>query len=176
MENSILVEKRNEYMDYIKEHLQLVQESFLELKNMNNSEINKLFSNNIDLINELRERIINHDLSKYSDEEFEGYRKYYYPVNEEEKESSKAEFDKAWEHHWKNNDHHWQNRQTSDILNRGACLEMICDWMAMSKKFNNNIWDWYEDNKSEIILNESEREYTERLINAIKEVKSNENN
>lgn len=45
-----------------------------------------------------------HDLSKFCKKEFIPYAKYFYI----DKDTYKAEFKQAWEHHYKNNPHHWQ--------------------------------------------------------------------
>lgn len=129
---NIKLDKDREYANYIEEHLNNVQKAFNELCNKEIPEIQEY-------LNELHQKIKNHDNSKYSDEEFDAYRKNFYPINDEEKEENKANFDKAWEHHYRNNDHHWQywtdddknlkpfNEQNEREV-RLAYLEMICDW------------------------------------------------
>ena len=124
---------------------------------------------------ELITRVTVHDKSKFSEEEFEPYRKNFFPINVEEKENNKEDFEKAWEHHWKNNDHHWQAREKTKTLNRGACWEMILDWMAMGMKFNDKCWEYYEQHKDEIHMNDLETEYVEDILAAIKNEDMNSN-
>lgn len=164
-----VVKKQQEYLDYIYEHIKNIQDSFIELKHMNNNTIKELFTNDSQLVEDVLMRVVVHDRSKYSKEEFEPYRKNFYPINDQEKEDNEEAFEKAWEHHWKNNDHHWDNRQATTTLNKPACIENLIDWMAMSKKFNNKIYDWYDNNKETIKLNPLEKEYMESIIYAIKD-------
>ena len=44
---------------------------------------------------DLYEQILKHDNSKYESEEFNAYRKNYFPVNTEEKELNKKDFEAA---------------------------------------------------------------------------------
>ena len=102
-EEMLKIQKREEYMAYIDEHINNVKKAF------------KLFSsidwrNNPEIQEAIKETIVeieSHDSSKYSEEEFEYYRMHFYPINDEEKEMSEEMFDKAWEHHYLNNPHHW---------------------------------------------------------------------
>lgn len=48
-----------------------------------------------------------------------------------------------------------------------AMLEMICDWMAMSSKFNNTVIEWYSKEKDNIKLHPYTRHYVEILIDYI---------
>lgn len=159
--------KEREYMDYIKEHIQNVQKAFDEITNMNNEKIKELYSNDSELVNNVRNRVNVHDASKYSKEEFDAYRRNFHPINDEEKKNSKEDFDKAWEHHYKNNDHHWQNRQDSEELNKPACIEQILDWTAMGYKFNDRPYEYYKKNKKDIKMNKLETEYVESILDAI---------
>lgn len=118
---------------------------------------------------ELKERIDVHDDSKYEDEEFEAYRKNFYPINDEEKEDNKEAFDKAWEHHWKNNRHHWEARQNDpeEIMTKRIildCIENVLDWMAMGYKFGDRPYQYYEKVKDEIKLPKCQRNFIEKLI------------
>lgn len=161
--------KEREYIDYIKEHIQNVQKAYEEITNMNNDKIKELYSNDAKLVNEVKQRVNIHDASKYQKEEFDAYRRNFHPINDEEKKNAKEDFDKAWEHHWKNNDHHWQARQNTTELNKPAVIEMICDWIAMGYKFNDRPYEYYKKNKNEIKLNNLEKDYTESILNAIEE-------
>ena len=63
----------------------------------------------------LKEEVINHDNSKYSDEEFEPYRRHFDKTTQEElydkehpehEELVEQEFERAWQHHYLINPHH----------------------------------------------------------------------
>ena len=83
---------------------------------------------------DLYEQILKHDNSKYESEEFNAYRKNYFPVNTEEKELDKKDFEAVWGHHWTSNRHHWECRQydecPEDKITKQQildCLENVCD-------------------------------------------------
>ena len=82
--------QEKKYKDYIDNHKNNVIETWEELKK------NKIIydyilsqSTSKDIIEIIDKNIPNHDNSKYSEEEWEPYRKRFYPVNEEEKRASK---------------------------------------------------------------------------------------
>lgn len=157
------LDKEQEYLDYINEHINFVQKAYemymLPLLNMTN--ISTLISDE-----ELKNTIINlkpvietHDASKFSDAEFDGYRMRWHPtVAEESKQKEDQElqvtirerYEKCWEHHYTVNAHHpkhWVDPETGIAKDASldAIIEMICDWEAMSLKFGTSILKWYEN-------------------------------
>ena len=158
--------KEKEYKKYIIEHKNNVLKAYENLKE--NSYIYQTYGE--DILSELYKRALTHDNSKNQKEEFDAYRRYFYPISQEEKEKSIKDFDKAWEHHWKNNSHHWeyrQNKKSFDKKNKEEILDIlenILDWMAMSYKFNNTPYEYYEKNKDKILLCKEEKEYLEKLL------------
>ena len=106
-----------------------------------------------EILPQLEKNIQQHDQSKYSSEEFNGYRKRFYPINDAEKFNSKAEFSKAWEHHKLHNPHHWESPQWYDSHRKMAIkamqpvyvYEMVCDWQAMSLKLGGNCLKYYQN-------------------------------
>lgn len=130
----------------------------------------ELFKDSTDeLCAALEAELKNHDNSKYSDEEFEPYRRHFNPTAKEKmeeddiKELADESFEKAWEHHYRNNDHHpyyWRYVTRDDSGNLVelespttvgcpmsilAILHMISDWSGMSLKFRNTYSpvSWY---------------------------------
>ena len=106
----------------------------------------------------------------YEIEEFDAYRKNYYPVNEEEKELNKEDFEKAWKHHYENNPHHpeyWIKDGVPTDMEIEYIVEMACDWIAMSIKLNNRAIDWYTDNKDNIKLHDETRKFVEKALDII---------
>lgn len=160
------------YKEYINEHKLNVQKAWERMKN--NSECLKLFekyfiypSTDISMIDDM---IKHHDESKFGKEEFDAYRKNFYPINPEEKENNKEAFDKAWVHHYTNNLHHWNWWHLSgnlDAMPLLSVVEMICDWEAMGYKFGNNSLEWYISKKSEIHLGAKQRTFAEELMSII---------
>lgn len=120
--------------------------------------------------------ISNHDHSKLCDEEWEPYRKHFYPLNDKEKEESKDEFEKAWEHHYSVNSHHWQywyykNVEGADKMALLPVVELCCDWIAMNFVFPGTALDYYnnkvinyKDPDEQIHLGEKQAEVVLELL------------
>ena len=131
-ENEIKLTKEKEYLDYIKLHKENVIKAFDEMTS--DMYLNSTFNSDIvNALNELKFIIEEHDNSKFSDEEFDAYRKEFYPINEEEKEENQDDFELAWKHHYMVNDHHpehWAINGVAQDMSLRAILEMICDWQS----------------------------------------------
>lgn len=158
--------KEHQYIKYINEHRENVDKAFYEMvMNPDTDWINW----NEKFCAELYDRVKTHDLSKYEPEEFDGYRQYYYPIDDIEYDlCGKNNMEKAWEHHWKNNRHHWQARQNDEnIMTKEIqldCLENVLDWMAMGYKFGDRPYQYYEKVKDEIKLPQAQQDFIERVI------------
>lgn len=163
-----IVEKQNEYRLYIDTHRKNVAKAWTEIQEKCGDIIkSKISTLQIALIDE---NIKNHDMSKYSDVEFDAYRKWFHYVDESEKD--KAAFDKAWKHHYENNLHHpnsWKNSGNEDLMPYYFIVEMVADWQAMGYVFGNNAKEYYERNKAEIQgkLGKKQIAWTEELLNAL---------
>lgn len=146
-----------------------------------------------------KEAIQTHDESKYSDEEFDGYRAHFFRTTDEQnKYDTDKEFklindenyEEAWEHHYKNNDHHpkyWKfvdivdgrkvkvNEEKSEATEMPlyAILHMLCDWQAMSIKFNNKVSEWYATKATEEKedMNPNTKVIVDRFVEWIKNYK-----
>ena len=187
--------KVQEYLDYINEHVQNVIMMykqhfypFLDTVNENLIIPNEYFSTEDfkAAIEELSSSIMNHDASKYGEEEFNAYRRHFHPTKAEEAEEDQQtqldEFEEAWKHHYTNNPHHpqyWVNPDTgvSRDMNLGAIIEMICDWDAMSYKFGQNTIDWYENkaDKEKKSMTDRTKAITELILYKIKDAATNTN-
>lgn len=183
-DSSERINKEQEYLDYINEHIDFVNKAFdlymVPLLSKNN--ISSLISNE-----ELKQAILNlqpliptHDASKFSDAEFDGYRRKYYPTQVElakEKEDDsyrqlcEDRYEECWVHHYTVNTHHpkhWYNFETKTAtdMSLDAIIEMLCDWEAMSLKFNTSTVKWYEndakDEKS--VLSPKTKQIVEDLL------------
>jgi hypothetical protein len=119
------------------------------------------------------ELIDEHDDSKFSEEEFEGYAQRFYG----DKEDSPA-FQEAWRHHWMHNEHHpefWLGEDMPLIY----ILEMLCDWGSfsidkgdlteLSKYYYEQARDDEEKN-----LSDSTKETIEEILSKIDSVLSKE--
>lgn len=155
------------YKRYVDEHIENVNKAFSEF----GPALCKALS--IDL-GRLKEMIEIHDQSKYSEEEFEGYRKYFYPTHLEDSESlNKYAFDLAWDHHVKNNPHHpefWvrQDEDTGELIPEDMpntfIAEMLLDWQAMGYKFGDNAYQYRNSDKCKKFLSPVTREKVESVI------------
>jgi len=145
------IKKTKEYIDYIEEHYRNVQKSWIMVKARCED---MFFMNDKDILSVLNEEIKNHDISKFGMEEFVQYRKFFFPVNDEEKKGADDNFNSAWNHHKRNNPHHWEvwtkihNRNYQEI----CLIHNIVDWMAMGMKFKDTAKSYYENNKDHIKL------------------------
>ena len=148
-----------EYLDYINKHVNMVKQKFEEIFiPLLDKEIVSVLISSEDLhnaINEAKDKVAHHDDSKFSDDEFDGYRARWYPTikekngDDEYQKLIQEKYDKAWENHYTTNEHHpkhWVNKETGvpTTMSLPAIIEMICDWEAMSARFNTNTLDWYE--------------------------------
>lgn len=106
------------YNEYLSRHINAVQQA-----------ADWLYSNSIiDCELDLSE----HDLSKYSKEEYGPYDRHFYP--DEAGKGTDKEFKEAWKHHYENNPHHWEYWLTGDEqpipMPKRYVVEMVCDEMA----------------------------------------------
>lgn len=136
----------------------------IEFDDKTSMSLDPLFMDGV--IKQLELEIKAHDLSKFSNEEFPAYRMRFFPTDTEKKQmeadsdyvaSVEASFQEAWEHHYHENKHHanyWMYEyedgeykllDTPYIMPVVDILHMICDWSAMSIKFQhtNSPVEWY---------------------------------
>ena len=162
------IKKTREYLDYLEEHYNNVQEAWKLIKEKC-KDMNFIYDDF--KYWSLEESIKNHDESKLSVEEFVPYRKFFHPINKEEKD--KKAFDAAWENHKKMNRHHWENWTQIDKREKDKkgiistveldVVENVVDWVAMSIKFGGTAQEFYEKNKKEIKI----PEWAEKFMYAI---------
>jgi hypothetical protein len=154
-----------EYTNYIIEHCENVRKAYDWLVD------HKIIKN------EFLMYIVHHDLSKWQDEEYKAYDKYFYG-GKRGRDVEEA-FNFAWLHHIHNNPHHWQHwvlindEDGTQALEmpEGYVVEMICDWWAFSHKSGNlkEIFDWYKDHKLNMIMHRNTKVAVEALLDKIKE-------
>lgn len=145
-----VIKKQEEYKKYIDTHIANVQRAFNEYLYPNlvgkDANVDKAL-----LI--LKDLIVDHDASKYSDYEFEQYRKEFYPISDKEKEYNKEQFDIACKHHYATNSHHPEHwiKNNGEILNMPIAdiLEMICDWESFKYIGKGSAKEYWEKNKKE---------------------------
>lgn len=113
MKQEQVKQKENEYYRYVQEHISNVKKCFNELVGIielnddcGNIKCGRWFNASVHNSRIIHNAISKHDVSKLSTEEFDGYRQFFYPVDGDKKDRNV--FDKAWEHHFRNNPHHWE--------------------------------------------------------------------
>lgn len=160
------------YSEYIIEHCENVRKAYDWLVD------HKIIKN------EYLMHIIHHDLSKWSNEEFDAYDKYFYGKSKT-KEVEEA-FNFAWLHHIHANPHHWQHWVLINDddgtyaleMPEEYVIEMICDHWAFSHKSGNlyEIFDWYKSHKSNMILHKNTKKLYEDILDKIKTILKEEEN
>lgn len=162
--------KKVEYFSYIDDHRERVAKMAQLLFDM------KLTSEK-----NMKRIIETHDLTKYSETEFEPYRKKWYrAVKEEFTDEDKLAYEKAWEHHYSTNPHHPEHYENSDgfceMIPYDYIIEMIADWMAMSDKLQNDYkktYEWFttELDKGELKLHPMALQIVRELLKYICDIK-----
>ena len=169
--------KEKEYLDYINNHISNVKKAyemyFIPL--LSKDSISDLISTQ-DIKNAIKVAsalVQEHDASKFSDDEFDGYRIKYYPTELEKSdpnwdEYSEARSEECWEHHYRNNPHHpehWIDKETKTPkdIPLEYIVEMFCDWEAMSMLYDDMI-TWYEKEGSKKEYSENTRKIIEDLL------------
>lgn len=127
-------------------------------------------------------RLVIHDWSKFLPCEWGPYARSFYNRDGSKRDWKtrdpwdQMEFNEAWNHHQKFNKHHWQywllTNDNDDPKHKPLpipekyLLEMVSDWMGTGRLITGkwDVWNWYEANKSRIILNERTRASVEWLL------------
>lgn len=161
--------RRSEYYAYLEDHIQGVKDSWYRFL------LPALRENEYDIhdISDAEGCIVNHDSSKYDDEEFGPYCNYFYPDPHNGYSKDSKAFDIAWLRHIHNNPHHWQHwvlirdsggLEPEDMPFKYIC-EMVCDWHSFSSKDpESTAYNWYKQNKSKMKLSDKTRKTIEKLI------------
>ena len=104
-------------------------------------------------------RGIFYDNSKFRPSEFFAYAEKFFSGDYAYKYSEvEHAFEKAWLHHEHRNGHHWgywvNSKGRPLRMPRQYIIEMICDWKAMGRRFNDTAREFYEKDKGKMILHE----------------------
>ncbi len=145
-----------DYRNYIDEHRLNIKKAF----DLYKDDISEYFDCNMeDLLN----RVIYHDMIKYSSEEFESYRQFFYPKDSETPDKNKMNY--GWLHHIHSSTHHWnywiiidEDGETILDMPNIDIAEMLLDWISMGIKFNSSAKNWYLEHYDKIKLSPITRE------------------
>lgn len=172
---SLIEVKCQEYKSYIDVHRSYVKAAY----NIYEKFFISFFNIPSSMRDDIAKQIECHDESKYDKAEFYAYRKYFFPTHEEANQKNEEvthDFHKAWLHHIHENPHHpehWQyydNETRELVLIRmpyGYIVEMICDWLAMSKLDVSNMLKWYDEKGSKKKMHPDTKHIVERLLHEL---------
>lgn len=191
--NGSTISKNQEYLDYIKEHINNVKLVYEKL--FGSGRVIKLPEgiSSVDFKNAVYAagiEIAFHDSSKFSEDEFDAYRRHFHRTDDEilmddtnpaSAQEAEYNFQKAWEHHYMNNNHHpqwWCYHDASGVrttervdpipMSLDAIIHMICDWSAMSLKFDHTYspLSWYATaDKEKSFMHPETKRIVEELLN-----------
>lgn len=182
MESQEIYKKNEEYKKYILNHKENIRVAWNNIKSSEKCTLvlrkNKTYFDTIypshpiydiekESKREIDELILVHDDSKFGKEEFEPYRKNFYPISLEEKKENKSNFFKAWKHHYTNNLHHWNwwsETGNKSYMTFNFVVEMCCDWIAMSMANKGNALQWFYQ-QTNIDLGVKQKSFVEELLN-----------
>ena len=156
------------YMRYVQKHRIRMADAYKEM--LTCPEVMKLGN---EVLIMLKQRVVFHDITKFKAEEFDAYRKNFFPISKKEKEDNLENFEKAWQHHYDNNSHHWQHRRYNTEFNKNDpeqvvnVLENVCDWLAVGYTYKNRPYQYYEKHKEKIELCPEEKEFFEYIIYSV---------
>ena len=161
----------DKYDEYLHKHINAVKTAFDWLI-VNLPELFKNYDSDI-----LGTVISSHDMSKWDDEEYFAYCEYFYGEHKDE-DWVQTDFDYAWLHHQHNNPHHWQHWLLREDdggtkpleMDYLYVIEMVCDHWAFSWVKDNlyEIFDWYDSNKTKMVLHPNTQELYESILDKIK--------
>lgn len=167
-----------QYDVYLEQHKAYVNQSLYWLQ----QNIPDLFTTEYESCILNMDHINHHDLSKNSPEEYDAYDKYFYGKNRSY--DICKDFDYAWLNHIHKNPHHWQhwilfeddpnsrNMFKALEMPKEYVIEMICDWWSFSWSSGNlnDIFDWYDQHSTIMILHPNTRKLVEDILKRMKAI------
>lgn len=122
---------------------------------------------------EIRERLLFHDLSKFSKQET-AYATHKFGKDVKNSDAQLRAFGLAFHHHKMNNDHHpeywWyvkKDGSTKAVPMPHACVwEMIADWIGASRTYGNPLENWLKDNLLEFRFHHQTAQLVIKLLRA----------
>lgn len=124
-------------------------------------------------LKELKQRGIDHDKSKFSDEEKTAYIyiSWRYKQNGNYQVNKKTEkiIKNAWNHHIENNRHHPDYFKNHEDMTNLDIAEMCADWLAMSKELKDNVIKFADNNINKWNFTKKQKEYIYYLLNKYKD-------
>lgn len=155
-----------DYFDYITNHRKNIKLAFKKYGRELCHSLNLQYKKLEDIIDK-------HDLSKFSNEEYEYYRQYYYPNKNEIPNENVLNI--GWLHHQNVNKHHpeyWilrdDNQTTILDMDNYSIAEMLLDWEAISIARNSSTYKWYYTEGKYKQYSDNTKNKIEKLIRIFK--------
>jgi hypothetical protein len=112
-----------------------------------------------------------HDLSKFLPSEWFAYANYFYNDDADPDEAKKT-FQTAMVRHFNRNPHHWghwyfrfpDGKEILLEMPDKYVMEMICDWVGVSKVKGTDVIKWYEANKDRMKLHDKTRASVRHIL------------
>lgn len=158
------IKSTREYLDYLEEHLNNVGKAFIEVSDACDGMV---WVGDDYSWHTLRAEVLNHDISKFSKEEFTQYRNKFFPVKREQEHD--ADFNLALNHHKLNNTHHHESIRTDCHGNiEKDIVHMVIDWTAMGYKFGDTAERYYLKNKDTIKIPKGYESFLEEIFHRLR--------
>jgi len=152
------------YLRKVITHKIAVREAGLELL-ANDVVLNFLAADDTSFSNsvvQFKDRLMVHDLSKFSPDEATGYAFYSFDGATTNSTEQRDAFKLAWHHHKMNNDHHpeyWfdvdrEGKVEVLPMSNIAIVEMIADWTGAGKTYGNTLEKWLPNNFDKFLFHE----------------------
>lgn len=169
------------YDDYLKEHINAVQEGWHWIQDHIWNDISeKLIYPNGETVRSINieDVVAEHDKSKVLIDEYIPYDRWFYGGNKSYQ--AKIDFQNAFLKHIHRNPHHWQhwilihddpNEPTDPMeIPIPYIFEMIADWWSFSWRKGDlmEMFNWYDQHKNYIVMHKNSRKNVEMILDAIK--------
>jgi hypothetical protein len=153
-----VIESVEKYSEYVKSHIENVKTCYIMAINAFKDVFPNVYKNETETF-KLISNIKNHDKSKIEPDELFAYAHRFFPIEGEDDPKSKENKDKfklAWFNHVSKNPHHpsyWVlvDNNGTEIFDMPDIyiIEMLCDWMAMSKHFNSTTLEYWQSESAQ---------------------------
>lgn len=159
------IEKTEEYLDYLRDHFSFIEEAFdLVRTALGDSDEHA----EIVTSSKFKTSVENHDLSKFSSEQFTQYRDMFFPVDIVTPEI-KESFREAWARHEQVEEHHVfalndiSRSEDHDLI----AYHLVIDLIAMSYAKGGSPKEFYKENLAEKINNDGLRNLILKIFDDI---------
>lgn len=153
------IESIRKYLDYLENHLKNVRLAFDEVSKA----CSEMWWAKDDVFwHKLRKDVYEHDMSKFSADEFVQYAEAFYPDRHVVEQQAKEALAAALEHHKANNQHHHESA-TCDL----DLVHMVIDWTAMGYKFGDTAELFYRKHAADMNFSDAQVDFLNEIFSCI---------